>query len=65
MKIIKAYKTSKGVFQNKENAEKNKAKIAHSDRFDSWVEKEKVSDVWILVSDDNETFILNPVEVKE
>ena len=76
MKICKAYKTSKGVYSTKEQAEKNTAMLVCNDsRFSHWREKEKVVEIWVLIPDwdfDGErdfsmpgAFILTPVDIIE
>lgn len=63
MEIKRAYKTSNGVFFTKKEAEKNRTSIVCSDgRFDSWKEKEKIVEIWVLYDEDSlMTFVLNPI----
>jgi len=73
MEICKAYKTSKGVYLSKEQAEENRVKIPHSDHLLCWKEKEAVVEVWVLIPDlswsrrwrDTSVFILTPVDITE
>ena len=73
MEICKAYKTSKGIYLTKEQAECNRVKIPHSDHLLCYKEKEAVVEIWVLITDwdfDGDwdfsmpgAFILTPVNI--
>lgn len=70
MEIFKAYKTSKGVYWTKEEANANRAKFPHSDHLLCYKEKEPVVEIWVLVAavrdkdcDATKAFVLTPVDI--
>lgn len=70
MEIFKAYKTSKGVYWTKEEANANRAKLPHSDHLLCYKEKEPVVEIWVLVAavrdgdcDVAKAFVLTPVDI--
>ena len=65
MEIRKVYKTSKGIYLTKEQAEKNRVKIPHSDHLLCYKEREVVVEVWAIFDNHNEKiFALTPIDVK-
>jgi hypothetical protein len=66
MEIRKVYKTSKGIFENKEKAEKNRAKVNCCDgRGGWWKEKEDIVEIWAIFDSHNEqVFALTSIDVK-
>ena len=64
MRIVTAFKTSKGVFLDPIDAHKkcNRAKITEGSHNDYWQSREPVIEVFLL-EDDGKYFTLNKVEV--
>ena len=68
MEIIKVYKTSKGTFWSKEEAEKKKNREKEKEFYNTEYQYEKVREVYVLVTwkdqDSGMAFELNPVEIQ-
>jgi hypothetical protein len=64
MEIRKVYKTSKGIFENRDKAEANRVKITCNDgRGCSWKEKEEIVEIWVIFDYRNkQAFALTPID---